>query len=38
MGDQNPRDFAEKVIQSLKKSSRAVDLNEVIEPDRKSVV
>jgi hypothetical protein len=32
MGDQNPRDFAEKVIQSLKKSSRAVDLNEVIEP------
>ena len=32
MGDQNPRDFAEKVIQSLKKSSRAVDLNEAIEP------
>jgi hypothetical protein len=28
MGDQNPMDFAEKVLQSLKKSSRAVDLNE----------
>ncbi len=26
MGDQNPQDFAEKVLQSLKKSSRAVDL------------
>ena len=35
MGDQNPRDFAEKVIQSLKKSSRAVDLNEVPEPEPK---
>ena len=33
MGDQNPRDFAEKVIQSLKKSSRAVDLNEVPETE-----
>ena len=28
MGDQNPQDFAEKVLQSLKKSSRAVDLND----------
>ena len=28
MGDQNPQDFAEKVLQSLKKSSRAVDLSD----------
>ncbi len=27
MGDQNPQDFAEKVLQSLKKSNRAVDLS-----------
>ena len=33
MGDQNPQDFAEKVLQSLKKSSRAVDLSDNAEPD-----
>jgi hypothetical protein len=31
MGDQNPQDFAEKVLQSLKKSSRAVDLSDKLE-------
>ena len=35
MGDQNPQDFAEKVLQSLKKSSRAVDLND--KPEEASV-
>jgi len=33
MGDQNPQDFAEKVLQSLKKSSRAVDLNDKPDPE-----
>jgi len=37
MGDQNPQDFAEKVLQSLKKSSRAVDLNDKPELDPKPV-
>ena len=36
MGDQNPQDFAEKVLQSLKKSSRAVDLSD--KPEEKPVV
>jgi len=36
MGDQNPQDFAEKVLQSLKKSSRAVDLSD--KPKEKPVV
>ena len=31
MGDQNPQDFAEKVLQSLKRSSRAVDLSDKLE-------
>ncbi len=35
MGDQNPQDFAEKVLQSLKKSSRAVDLSD--KPQEKPV-
>jgi uncharacterized membrane protein len=37
MGDQNPQDFAEKVLQSLKKSSRAVDLNDKPELDPEPV-
>ena len=36
MGDQNPQDFAEKVLQSLKRSSRAVDLSD--KPEEKPVV
>jgi len=37
MGDQNPQDFAEKVLQSLKKSARAVDLTDKPEEPTKVV-